>query len=83
MISTPTVETAPVIFEEIQTECYEIEAPSSVFCDGWDHGYKEGYCYGQQFCNAPFPPLCPFPNFGEESYKDGYNRGFMRGMSDK
>jgi len=51
------------------------------FCSGWNNGYKAGYCYQKGYCLPPIPPLCPFPNLGEDSYDDGYNRGFLAGLS--
>lgn len=47
---------------------------------GYQFGFKEGYCY-QTDCIAPIPPICPLPNINEsnDSYKDGYLRGFLDG----
>lgn len=56
---------------------------ASGFCEGWRAGYKAGYCYGEYYCIAPIAPLCPIPDIGERSYMDGYERGFLVGMSDK
>ena len=53
------------------------------FCDGWDNGYKDGYCYRDLYCLSPLAPLCPLPSMGQSTYKDGYNRGFLKGLSDK
>jgi hypothetical protein len=55
----------------------------SAFCDGFKVGYKNGYCYGDNFCIAPIPPICPIPHIGENSYADGYNRGFLEGLNDR
>jgi hypothetical protein len=55
----------------------------SDFCDGWDDGYKEGWCYQIDNCIAPVPPVCPTPEVGETRYKDGYNRGFTKGKKDR
>lgn len=52
------------------------------YCEGWENGYKEGYCYGIIGCVSPVAPVCPVPNIGENSYKDGYNRGLLKGKSD-
>jgi hypothetical protein len=49
------------------------------YCDGWEDGYKEGWCYGKGMgCFDPIVPVCPVPRYNErnDSYRDGYNRGF-------
>jgi len=57
---------------------------NSEFCDGWNDGYSEGYCYEQtEGCYAPQAPTCPFANVNANTYKDGYNRGFQRGVSEQ
>jgi len=55
----------------------------SAFCDGFEDGFKQGYCYkSNQFsCIPPITPLCPLPRIGEDSYNDGYNRGFLIGLN--
>lgn len=55
---------------------------SSAFCNGWEEGYVDGYCYNIPHCIEPIPPLCPMPRLGESSYMDGYNRGFLKGIND-
>jgi hypothetical protein len=55
----------------------------SDFCNGWNDGYKQGWCYGQDYCIPPIPPLCPVANIGETTYKHGYNRGFIAGRNAK
>ncbi len=59
------------------------EARASGFCDGWEAGYKAGYCYGQFACLPPLVPLCPLERLGESTYMDGYNRGFLAGLNDR
>ena len=55
----------------------------SSFCEGWEDGYGDGYCYQQEFCNPPaFTPNCPWPKPTETTYKDGYGRGFIKGRED-
>lgn len=56
-------------------------AYGSDFCRGFKQGYKEGYCYQRVHCLEPLPPLCPLPGFGEKTWMDGYNRGFIIGMN--
>jgi len=53
------------------------------YSKGWKNGYKEGYCYGYYGCVAPVAPVSPVPRAGESSYKDGYNRGFVKGKKDR
>lgn len=53
------------------------------YCNGWEKGYKEGYCYQVDNCVAPSPPVCPTPLVNQDSYQDGYNRGFVKGKSDR
>lgn len=55
----------------------------SDYCDGWEEGYKEGYCYQVDNCLEPLVPLCPLPLINESTYKHGYNRGFIKGKKDK
>ncbi|BBM89967.1 hypothetical protein COTS27_01685 [Spirochaetota bacterium] len=50
------------------------------FCRGYEKGYAAGACYGDYYCLAPIPPICPIPDIGERSYIDGYNRGFVEGL---
>jgi len=52
------------------------------FCDGWDAGYQAGVCYGKNYgCIPPITPICPIARIGEEGFQDGYNRGFLAGLS--
>ena len=50
------------------------------FCSGWEDGYQAGYCYENYSCISPIVPICPIPRVGEDSYQNGYNRGFMAGI---
>ncbi len=56
-------------------------AKASDYCDGFQSGYKAGYCYRQFGCIPPIPPICPIPRIGENSFQDGYNRGFTAGSA--
>ncbi len=58
-------------------------ALASAFSDGWCEGYKEGWCYGKTYCIKPICPIAPIPNIGENSWQDGYNRGFLKGLADR
>lgn len=53
------------------------------FTNGFNEGYKQGYCQDQGIgCIEPIPPIAPIPKIGENSdnYTDGYNRGFQMGL---
>jgi hypothetical protein len=50
------------------------------FCEGFEDGYKAGWCYQESYCLEPLSPLCPLPKLGEDGYQDGYNRGFVTGI---
>jgi hypothetical protein len=54
---------------------------ASDFCEGYQDGYAVGYCYHQFACIKPISPICPIPNIGENTYQDGYNRGFLAGLN--
>ncbi len=58
--------------------------PEPTFCDCWPEGYKEGWCYHQgNWCaQATWTPHCPYPEYGKDKCKDGYNRGFKKGEAD-
>lgn len=49
------------------------------FCTGYATGYQRGFCAGEFGCIPPIPPICPIPNIGEQSYQDGYDRGYADG----
>lgn len=54
----------------------------SEYCDGWEAGWKDGYCYDSNIgCIPLIAPICPLPYVNKTSYKDGYNRGFLAGQS--
>lgn len=61
------------------------KAQYSQFDAGFQKGYKEGYCYQIYGCLPPIPPLTPLPTINENinSYKDGYNRGFLLAQRDQ
>lgn len=56
------------------------------YCEGYDTGYAEGWCYDErqpEFCIAPLSPPCPITEAGRTRYEDGYNQGFKEGKADK
>ena len=53
----------------------------SSWCEGFNDGWKAGYCYQRPNCLPPLAPLCPLPTvFEENNYEGGYNRGFATGL---
>ena len=60
-------------------------AINAQFSEGFQDGYKKGYCLGDGNCLPPIPPIIPIPAIGEnyDSYQDGYNRGFQMGLDAK
>lgn len=62
-----------------------LKAQMGNFGDGYQRGWKEGYCHNYNAsptCIPPIPPISPIPLIGEDidNYKDGYNRGFADGL---
>jgi hypothetical protein len=53
------------------------------FCNGFQAGYRAGYCYRKDFCSTPIPPLCPMPPLGHDDWEGGYAEGFPLGLSDQ
>jgi len=50
------------------------------YCNGWEDGYCEGWQYVKgEWAICPVTPICPIPRIDEEGYRDGYNRGFVKG----
>lgn len=56
---------------------------ASPYCEGFEKGYAEGYCYERVGCVSPVSPVCPVPSPGFSSWRDGYNRGFSQGLKDR
>lgn len=56
----------------------------------YQRGWADGHCEGWKdvkgkYAYCPYPPYAPaYPTYPKSynSYKDGYNDGFKRGMSD-
>jgi len=53
----------------------------SPFHYGFVDGYKAGFCYGVTYCMSGFVPMTPMPGMGETTYMQGYNKGFLLGLS--
>jgi tetratricopeptide (TPR) repeat protein len=61
-----------------------ISFAQSNFYNGFESGFKNGYCHNQGIsCISPVPPNSPIPKVNENinSYQDGYNRGFEMGLN--
>lgn len=56
----------------------------SNYAQGFEIGFKEGYCYNRTTydCFTPMTPLAPMPRINEnkDNYTEGYNRGFQYGL---
>jgi len=53
------------------------------YCDGWEEGYCEGWqSVKGQLAICPISPICPIAKALETEYRDGYNRGFLKGRKD-
>ncbi len=46
----------------------------------WQSGYIVGWCYHQEYCIEPIPPVAPIPRIQDTTYKMMYNRGFITGL---
>jgi hypothetical protein len=54
---------------------------SQDFDKGWECGWNEGWKEIKgDYVLAPIAPFPPFPPFGKDSFKGGYNLGFLAGM---
>ena len=58
-----------------------ISVMAATFCDGWEEGYKAGYCYKRANCSEPLVPVCTPGSPGKDTYKDGYDLGFPAGLN--
>jgi len=58
-------------------------AMSKAYIDGWKAGYQQGWKYIRgRHSYAPYAPYPTYPRYGEDTYNGGYNRGFIKGMTD-
>lgn len=86
---TSSAQTGAVIFNsntnQQQNFFYTPEQQKApTYSQGWEQGYKEGWCYGKGYgCIDPIVPIPPIPRIGEDSFKGGYNRGFLQGLNDR
>lgn len=64
------------------THTATIEKSYSDYSDGWADGYCAGYKYVKgKYIICPVAPVAPVARAGENTYKDGYNRGFVAGKA--
>jgi hypothetical protein len=55
---------------------------ASSFSDGWYLGWEAGWKYVKgKYSIAPIAPIPPLPRPGQNTFQDGYNRGFVAGMA--
>jgi len=59
----------------------ETNQPS--YSDAYQEGYQSGATYGKPFAIKPIAPITPIQKIGQSSPQDGYNRGFLDGLSKK
>lgn len=50
-----------------------------MYCQGFETGFYDGFCYTQAPCYEPVVPVCPTPYNPDFNYMDGYQRGFSQG----
>jgi hypothetical protein len=76
-------------FKTANTEKVNVSENVSLLETEYQKGWKDGHCEGWKdvkgknaYC--PYPPYAPYPQYpkSSDSYRDGYNDGFKRGMSD-
>ena len=56
-----------------------VSVGQSSFSDGFQAGYKKGYCLEDYGCIPPIPSISPIPAPGFNTYSDGYARGVQKG----
>lgn len=67
------------------TNTNNLKEVKSEYHEGWDDGYCEGWKDVKgKHAYCPYPPYPPYPKYPKsiDSYQDGYNDGFKRGMRD-
>lgn len=59
---------------------------TTTYCKGFEQGFRDGYCYDVEMerpdplCPPPVTPVCPVPKPFADTFKDGYQIGFLRGI---
>jgi hypothetical protein len=69
----------------VDTQDLKVESTYNLatYSDGWKAGYVQGWCYEVPNCIEPIVPICPIAKVGQDRYVDGYNRGFLKGKSNR
>jgi hypothetical protein len=51
------------------------------FCIGFKKGFNKGYCHRQPVgCVPAIAPICPVPQPFRNTYQDGFEVGFEKGL---
>ena len=59
------------------------ETSGSEFKAGWEYGHCRGWkSVKGQYAYCPYPPYPPYPPYGKDTYQDGYDMGYRRGVAD-
>ena len=56
-------------------------ALATAYCDGYQAGYKAGFCAEKLVCYGGNPPGCPASHYAVDNYQTGYNRGYSDGAA--
>jgi hypothetical protein len=77
------------IFSFIGADKVNDETNISTYKTKFAQGFEDGHCEGWkdekgQYAICPVAPIAPIPKVGQssDSYRDGYNTGFKRGIRD-
>jgi hypothetical protein len=60
-----------------------IQANGKTYCDGFEDGYKRGWCYNDPNCITPIVPPCGIPRVNFNTYEGGFEDGFILGKKDR
>jgi len=89
MILLATIVSAFVTLTAFNSENPIILTEESVLITNYHEGWNDGHCEGWKdekgkYAYCPQPPYPPYPSYPKsvDSYRDGYNDGFKRGISD-
>ena len=56
-------------------------AIASGYCQGYQDGYRAGFCAVKQPCYNVSAPGCPSGSWDRNTYEDGYSRGYAAGAA--
>jgi len=59
-----------------------IQLIATNFDDGFEAGFKRGYCQQDFGCLPPITPIPPMPTIleSDDSWQDGYDEGYKAGV---